>query len=177
MEKWQNSHLAFIWVEVLWFFLAIKRDAFHHAAIVPSLSVIVAQYAENSISLQRPVATHHQPSFSWAVTFLPCKDMKNDDATSRWTINSEILCVTQSLLIVIGERRPPTHSRKLQLIVTPQCCQHCVTLKVCVIPASPGCRKQAQGQRVAPRSGWRCFWVSSSLVRQLYSQSSWCWQH
>lgn len=161
-------YLAFIWIEVLCPLWTIERDAFHHAAIVPSPSVIVAQYAENSVSLQCAMATHHQPPFSRAVTFLPCKDMKNEDPTEKTGYSPTMimntnkllklehkqlntLCVTQTLLIVIRKKDPLL---TLQQIAS----RH----NLCDFPPSPGCQNQAQGQRVGPRSGRRCFWACSS---------------
>lgn len=79
----------------------IEWDAFHHAAIVPSLSVIVAQYAENSISLQRAVAAHYQSPFSWAVAFLPCKDMKNEDLTENKTLYSSKMIMNTNKLHIL----------------------------------------------------------------------------
>lgn len=119
-------YLAFIWIEVLCSLWAIEWDAFHHAAIDPSLSVIVAQYAEDSVSLQRAVAAHHQPPFSWAVAFLPCKDMKNEDLTENNTgCSPKMIMITNKVLILeykqlnIGAIPPP--------------------------PPSPGYQNQAQG--------------------------------
>lgn len=66
----RGGYLALVGVEVLGSLGAVEGDAPQRAAAEPRLSVIVAQDAENSVSLLRAVATHHQPPFSWAVALL-----------------------------------------------------------------------------------------------------------
>lgn len=65
-----SVYLALIRVEVLRFLLLVVRDAFQGSAVVPIASVVVAQDAENSVALQSPVTTNHQPSFSRVVFLL-----------------------------------------------------------------------------------------------------------
>ena len=73
-------YLTLIRVEVQCFLFLVVRDAFQLGAIVPVTSVVITQDAKHSVSRQCPMTTHHQPSFSWVMALLQCKDTKNADS-------------------------------------------------------------------------------------------------
>lgn len=62
--------MALIGVEVLRSLLLVEGDAFQCGTVAPGGSVVVTQYAENAISLQRTVTTHHQSPLGWFVALL-----------------------------------------------------------------------------------------------------------
>lgn len=75
-----NSYLALVRVEVLRSLLLVEGDAFQRGAVVPILSVVVAQDAEDTVSFQRAMTAHHQPPFGRFVTLLECGDNKKEVA-------------------------------------------------------------------------------------------------
>lgn len=106
IHKWQQMYLALVRVEVLCLLPLVVRDAFQRSAVVPVTSVVITQDAENSVSLQCPMTTHHQPPLSWVVALLQCKDIKNMEYIQRKTINNDatlILKHKRHLILKIRE--------------------------------------------------------------------------
>lgn len=66
----QHAYLVLVRVEILCLLLLVERDAFQRGTVVPGTSVVIAQDAENSISLQGTMTTHHQPPLSRVVPLL-----------------------------------------------------------------------------------------------------------
>lgn len=84
-----QSYLALVGVEVLWSLLLIVGDAFQRGTVVPVASVVVAQDAENAVSLQRTVTTHHQPPLSRWVALLWFEEQRDADLTSITSNSAE----------------------------------------------------------------------------------------
>lgn len=65
-----KPYLTLIWVEVMCFLWLVIRDTFQRGPVVPVSAVIVAQDAEDPVSLYCPVTTDHQSPFRWLKAFL-----------------------------------------------------------------------------------------------------------
>ena len=84
-----QSYLALVGVEVLRSLLLIVGDAFQRGTVVPVASVVVTQDAENTVSLQRTMTTHHQPPFSRWVALLWFEEQRDADLTSITSNSAE----------------------------------------------------------------------------------------